>query len=166
MRTNYCRYVDRRVREKLPKDFKLTVPCKHKLVRFLGEGTHWIFCAMSLWKETILNHMRKNALDKIFTVGDPEGAIYNIVSHHLREELPSHSETPVWCCPRNSLETVLVRGPLGVMMDPCTIDYDEREFIQHMSSDKVTFTKRGLYVIADDMERTVNLPEECLILKR
>lgn len=93
----------------------------------MGENTHWIFCAMSLWKDIILKHMRKNNLDKIFTVGDQEGAIYNIVSHHLREELPTHSGIPVWCCTRNSLEAVLVRGPLGIVMDPCTIDYDERE---------------------------------------
>lgn len=72
--------------------------------------------------------MKKNGMDKIYTVGDPEGAIYNIVSHHLREDLPTHSGTPVWCCSRNSLESVLVRGPLGVVIDPCTVDYEKREF--------------------------------------
>lgn len=52
------------------------------------------------------------------------------------------------------------------MMDPCTVDYDEREFVQHMSSDQVSFTKKGLYVNADVMERNVHLPDECLVLKR
>lgn len=50
IRTNYCRYVDTRVREPIHKDLKIAVPCKHKLVRFMGDDTHWVFCALSLWK--------------------------------------------------------------------------------------------------------------------
>lgn len=37
MRTNYCRYVDRRSTEPIHRDLKLDAPCWHKLVRFFGD---------------------------------------------------------------------------------------------------------------------------------
>lgn len=119
---------------------------------------------MSLWKKVLLTHMRRNQIEKVFTIGDPEGSIYNVVYHHLRESVPNLGGAPVWNCTRRALENVLVRGPLGVVMDPCTVEYDERDFIQHMSSDKATFHKIGLYIMADTLDRSVELPKDCMIL--
>lgn len=110
MRTNYCRYVDKRSLEPIHKDLKIIPPCKHKLVRFLGEETHWMFCALSLWKKVILTHMKRNQIDKVFTIGDTEGVLYNVVNHHLRESIPNLGGAPIWDCQRRALENVECRG--------------------------------------------------------